>query len=101
MSAMQEQNQGSEQILNAMHEIDSSTIVVKQGAEEMLESSRLVSVEMSNLEKTTGSVTQMINEMASGTDRIHASVNEVNEYSAQNKESIDEVRNNMKSFKTK
>lgn len=99
-NAMEEQNQGSAQILEAMKAIDEATIVVKQGAGEMLENGRQVSSEMENLTKTTGNVTQMINEMANGTDRIHSSVNEVNEYSAQNKTSIDEVRRNMKSFKT-
>ncbi|GHV84658.1 methyl-accepting chemotaxis protein [Spirochaetia bacterium] len=98
-SAMEEQGQGSQQILESIGQLNEVTQMVKNGFEEMLEGSRQVITEGKNLEMTTAEITGGMNEMASGTDQINIAVNEVNNLSGRNKENIDILVEEVSRFK--
>jgi methyl-accepting chemotaxis protein len=97
--AMKEQGEGSRQMLQSAGNLNEITRQVKSGAKEMLEGSREVILESGNLEKATQEITSGINEMAGGADQINVAVNQVNEISAQNRESINKLLNEVSRFK--
>ncbi|GHV95787.1 methyl-accepting chemotaxis protein [Spirochaetia bacterium] len=99
-NAMEEQGQGSQQILESIGQLNEVTQMVKNGSEEMLEGSRQVISEGKNLEMATQEITNGMNEMASGADQINIAVNEVNNLSGRNKESIDILVQEVSRFKT-
>ncbi|GHV85497.1 methyl-accepting chemotaxis protein [Spirochaetia bacterium] len=98
-SAMEEQGQGSQQILESIGQLNEVTQMVKGGSEEMLEGSRQVIAEGKNLEMATQEITNGMNEMASGADQINIAVNEVNNLSGRNKENIDILVREVSRFK--
>jgi methyl-accepting chemotaxis protein len=98
-NAMEEQSQGSKQILDAISEMNNITQQVKGGSTEMLEGSKEVIEESNNLEKVTQEITGGMNEMAAGADQINASVNQVNEISRKNKDTIEKLIQEVSRFK--
>jgi methyl-accepting chemotaxis protein len=86
--AMQEQEQGSRQVLTASNQVRDLTGHVKDGSREMLEGSREVIQESHNLEMATQEITNGINEMAAGAEEINAAVNSINDLSGKNRDSI-------------
>ncbi|MDR0708047.1 MAG: methyl-accepting chemotaxis protein [Treponema sp.] len=98
-NAMEEQNQGSQQILEAISYLNEVTQQVKSGSEEMLEGSQQVIAEGKNLEMLTAEITNGMNEMASGADQINAAVNQVDEISGHNKDTIDVLVKEVSKFK--
>jgi methyl-accepting chemotaxis protein len=98
-NAMEEQNSGSRQILEAIEKLNEITRLVKGGSEEMLEGSREVIGESKNLEAVTSEISSGISEMATGTDQINIAVSRINEISANNKESIDVLVREVSKFK--
>jgi methyl-accepting chemotaxis protein len=98
-SAMEEQGEGSKQILETMTELNDITQMVKGGAQEMLEGSREVIQEGKNLEMATQEITNGMNEMAAGADQINVAVNRVNTISGENKENIDVLVQEVSKFK--
>ena len=101
MNAMNEQNAGSSQIIDAMRSIDDSTISVKQGASEMLTEGKTVGTEIRNLEKTTNSVSEFIEQMLAGTDHIVNLMNSGKEASVKNYDAITMLENMTTKFKLK
>jgi methyl-accepting chemotaxis protein len=98
-NAMEEQGQGSKQILEAVSEMNNITQQVKGGSTEMLEGSKEVIEESNNLEKVTQEITGGMNEMAAGAEQINAAVNQVNEISRKNKDTIDVLIKEVARFK--
>jgi methyl-accepting chemotaxis protein len=98
-NAMEEQSVGSRQILEVISELNDITRMVKSGSDEMLEGSKEVIGEGKNLEMVTQEITNGMNEMATGADQINIAVNQVNEISGQNKESIDFLVKEVSRFK--
>ncbi|MDR2662597.1 MAG: methyl-accepting chemotaxis protein [Treponema sp.] len=98
-NAMEEQNAGSRQILEAIGQLNEVTRMVKGGSTEMLEGSRQVIHESKNLEMMTEEITNGMNEMATGADQITVAVNRVNTISGENKESIDVLVQEVSKFK--
>jgi methyl-accepting chemotaxis protein len=98
-NAMEEQGQGSKQILEAVSELNEITRQVKGGSNEMLEGSREVIHEGKNLEHATQEITGGMKEMAIGAEQINMAVNQVNEISAKNKESINLLVREVSRFK--
>jgi methyl-accepting chemotaxis protein len=98
-NAMEEQNTGSRQILEAIGQLNDATQMVKSGSEEMLEGSKQVIHEGKNLEMATQEITSGMNEMATGADQINVAVNRVNEISGQNKENINVLVREVSKFK--
>jgi methyl-accepting chemotaxis protein len=98
-AAMEEQNQGSKQVLQSAGDLSEITRQVKSGSDEMLEGAKEVIQESNNLEKATQEITGGMNEMASGADQINIAVNQVNELSGKNREGIDTLLREVSRFK--
>jgi methyl-accepting chemotaxis protein len=96
---MEEQGQGSKQVLDSVGNVSGLTRKVKGGSEEMLEGSREVMNESQNLEKMTQEITNGMNEMASGADQVNVAVNHVNELSGRNREGITNLMIEVSRFK--
>jgi methyl-accepting chemotaxis protein len=98
-SAMEEQSEGSKQILDALSQLEEVTQLVKIGSEEMLEGSKQVILESRNLELATQEITNGMNEMGVGADEINVAVDRVNSISETNKESIEVLVGAVSKFK--
>jgi methyl-accepting chemotaxis protein len=98
-NAMEEQNTGSQQILEAISQLNEITQQVKSGSIEMLEGSKEVIQESKNLELVTQEITNGMNEMATGADQINVAVNRVNTISGDNKDNIDGLVQEVSKFK--
>jgi methyl-accepting chemotaxis protein len=98
-NAMEEQNDGSKQILDAVARMNEITLQVKEGAQEMLEGSKGVIQEGKNLKIVTEEINSSMNEMATGANQINVSVGEVNTISGENKGNIDVLVGEVSKFK--
>jgi methyl-accepting chemotaxis protein len=98
-NAMEEQGEGSKQVLEAISQLNDITQQVKGGSEEMLDGSKEVIQESKNLEMATQEITGGMNEMASGADQINIAVGRVNELTGQNRENIDLLVQEVSRFK--
>ena len=99
LHAMEEQNTGSQQILEAIGQLNQITQDVKDQSEQMLSGSREILVEMKNLEMATLEITNGINEMSSGAEQINVAVDRVNTISIENKEHIGTLVTEVSRFK--
>ena len=98
-NAMEEQGEGSKQILKSAGGLNEITQQVKSGSEEMLSGSQEVMKESQNLERVTQEITGGMNEMASGADQINIAVHNVNEMTTKNREAIDTLIREVSRFK--
>jgi methyl-accepting chemotaxis protein len=98
-NAMEEQGEGSKQVLQAAVGLNEITRQVKSGSEEMLEGSKEVIEESKNLDRITNEITGSMNEMASGADQINIAVNHVSELCGKNHESIENLKKEVSRFK--
>ncbi|MCR4578731.1 MAG: hypothetical protein K5681_00125 [Treponema sp.] len=62
-NAMEEQNSGNQQVLEAMHAISDSTTEVKNGSAEMLVGGEQILKEMKNLSEVTGIISDNMNQI--------------------------------------
>lgn len=97
--AMEEQNEGSKQVLEAISILNDITQKVQTSSIEMLTGSKQVSKEAVNMNMITQEITGGMNEMASGAEQMTVAVNAVNELSLENKVSIDSLINEVNKFK--
>ncbi|UTC63129.1 HAMP domain-containing protein [Treponema sp. OMZ 787] len=67
MNAMDEQNEGNQQILTTINTIDDITHKIRNVSQEMLKGSSLVSNEMNTLSAMSDSIANSMNEMSAGT----------------------------------
>ncbi|MDR2552929.1 MAG: methyl-accepting chemotaxis protein [Treponema sp.] len=88
-NAMEAQGEGSKQILDAIAMLNDITGQVKNGSGEMLEGAKEIIEESRNLELASQEISTGMNEMAGSADQINSAVQQINEVSGQNKESID------------
>ena len=98
-TAMEEQSQGSKQILESAGQVNEITQQVKAGSTEMLDGSKEVIRESKNLEMATQEITNGINEMAAGTDQVNKAVNNVNDLTGKNRENISSLVASVSKFK--
>jgi methyl-accepting chemotaxis protein len=98
-NAMEEQSEGSKQLLQSTGGLNELTQQVKSGSEEMFEGSKEVMKESQNLERVTQEITGGMNEMASGADQVNIAVNNVNEISGRNREGINTLMREVSRFK--
>jgi methyl-accepting chemotaxis protein len=96
---MEEQGEGSKQILDGVSEVNQITRSVKTGSNEMLEGSTEVIRESKELDKATQEIALGMNEMAKGADEINVAVHEVNGISIKNREGIDILIKEVSRFK--
>ncbi|MDR0475005.1 MAG: methyl-accepting chemotaxis protein [Treponema sp.] len=98
-NAMEEQGEGSKQVLQSAGSLNEITQQVKSGSEEMLEGSKEVINESHNLEKVTQEITNGMNEMACGADQMNIAVHHVNEISGKNHDDIEALLREVSRFK--
>ena len=97
--AMDEQENGSKEVLIAIKSINTVTTEVQAGSEEMLRGGEGVAKEMQKLDDLTRVITESMNEMASGAVQINNAVQEVNEITQRNKRSIEALAEEVGKFK--
>ena len=97
--AMREQENGSREVLTAIKSINTVTIEVQAGSEEMLKGGEGVAAEMQKLDALTRIITDSMNEMASGAVQINNAVQEVSEITQKNKRSIQNLAQEVSKFK--
>jgi len=97
--AMEEQGEGSKQILDGISNVNEITRQVKAGSGEMLNGANEVIKESGNLEIVTQEITSGMNEMAAGADQINVAVTQVNEITIKNREGIDSLLKEVSRFK--
>jgi methyl-accepting chemotaxis protein len=98
-NAMEEQGEGSKQILESISMLNDITSQVKSGSIEMLEGSMEIIEESKNVGMITQEITGGMNEMASGANQINSAINQVNEISGKNKEHIEVLVKEVSRFK--
>ncbi|MCL2410433.1 MAG: methyl-accepting chemotaxis protein [Treponema sp.] len=98
-NAMEEQSQGSKQILEATGHVNEITQHVKSGSIEMLEGSKEVMQESKNLERMTQEITNGMNEMAVGAEQVNRAVLNVNDLSSRTKDNISALVQSVSRFK--
>jgi len=98
-NAMEEQGEGSKQVLHGVGSLNELTQNVRSSSEEMLSGSQEVMKESQNLEKATQEITGGMNEMSSGAEQINIAVNHVNEISTKNREGINTLMKEVSRFK--
>jgi len=98
-NAMEEQGEGSRQILEGVSKVNGITRDVKNESAEMLNGAKEVINEGVNLGKITQEITMGMNEMASGADQINTAVNHVNDISFMNREGIEALMKEVSRFK--
>ena len=96
---MREQSSASEQISQSMRHIEEMTQEVKKSSQEMLTNSNLVAAEIKRLGKMSDSIVNSMQEMASGAVQITNAVQEVNDISQTNKQSIEATVAEVGKFK--
>jgi len=97
--AMREQENGSKEVLTAIKSINTVTIEVQAGSEEMLKGGEGVAEKMQKLDSLTRVITESMNEMASGAVQINNAVQEVSEITQKNKQSIENLAAEVGKFK--
>jgi len=75
------------------------TMEVQAGSDEMLKGGEGVAAEMRKLDDLTRTITESMNEMASGAVQINDAVQEVNEITQKNKLSIENLAEEVGKFK--
>jgi len=98
-NAMEEQSQGSKQVLEAVGSLNDITQHVKSESEEMRTGSAEVINEGKNLEMITQEITGGMNEMASGAEQINIAVHQVNDLTATNHEKVGILMKEVERFK--
>jgi methyl-accepting chemotaxis protein len=96
---MEEQDQGSKQLLQGIGNVNEITRQVTSGSNEMLEGAKEVIDESEMLEKATQEISSSMNEMTNGVEHINLAVNHVNEISGKNREAINALLKEVSRFK--
>ncbi len=97
--AMQEQERGSREVLDAIKGIKTVTAKVNEGSAEMLKGSEDVAEEMLKLDKLTGIITSSMNEMALGAVQISNAVQDASKITQENKLNMDRLAQEVGQFK--
>ena len=98
-NAMEEQGEGSKQVLTGIGQVNDVTQEVKSGSHEMFEGAKEVIQESKNLENLTAEITSGMNEMASGAEQINTAVHQVNGISIKNMDGINKLIGEVSKFK--
>ena len=99
LSAMEEQGQGSQQVLNSIGYVSQISQQVKEGSRQMLDGSREVISESKNLEMVTQEITGGMNEMAAGANQVNGAILRVNDLSEENRRNIEVLLTEVSKFK--
>ena len=97
--SMDEQRAGSREILTEVEQLNTITSQVKSSSSEMLVGSQEIIRESANLGRITEEVSGSMNEMAAGIEQISSAVNNINNLSRNNKDSVDSLIVEVGKFK--
>ena len=98
-NAMEEQETGSRDILEAINQLNSITSQVKSASAKMAAESEEVVAESGRLSQLSGEVAGGMDEMVTGLDQINTAVHGVNEISLENKSNIETLNRELGKFK--
>jgi methyl-accepting chemotaxis protein len=96
--AMEEQGEGSKQVLEAVARLRDITRMVKSGSMEMYDSSRAVIQGSKNLALVTQEISGGMNEMSSGAEEINNAVQELRAISDENRRTINTLVEKVSRF---
>ena len=97
--SMREQENGSREVLNAIKNINTVTVEVQAGSEEMLKGGEGVAEEMHKLNTLTAAITESMDKMVSGAGQINRAAQEVSQITQQNKAAIQNLAGEVSKFK--
>ena len=98
-TAMEEQAEGSKQILEALKMMNDSTQEVRSSSDEMQEGNKLILSEVQQLQNVTISMKSSMDEMAVGAQKINETGSVLTEVSDRMKDSIVKIGNQIDEFK--
>ncbi|MEJ5272682.1 MAG: methyl-accepting chemotaxis protein [Spirochaetota bacterium] len=98
-NAMEEQNSGSKQILEAIKQISNITSNIKNDSAKMVNDSTKIKQVFENLVSVTFEINKSIDEMSVGLSQINTSISKIQDLSLINKENISKVAQEMNKFK--
>ena len=98
-TAMEEQNEGSKQIVEALKMMNDSTEEVKSASVEMQEGNKLILTEVHQLKDVTLSMKRSMDEMSVGAQKINETGAVLTEVSDKMRESIKKIGNQIDEFK--
>ncbi|MDR0447986.1 MAG: methyl-accepting chemotaxis protein [Treponema sp.] len=98
-NAMEEQETGSRQILEAITHLKELTGIVQTDAATIVTEGKTVIDQSNNLKGITAGIERGMQEMSVGAEHIKAAVNRVNEISGENKNSTDTLIGEVSKFK--
>jgi len=98
-SAMEEQGQGSKQILDAVTQLNSVTSLVRKTSDDITTESKQVMRHSNDLKKITNDVAASMDDMSQSAEEISNSVTRVQEIANENKENITELNKDISIFK--
>ena len=98
-NAMEEQNAGSNQVLTSISDIKDSSEIVKNNSVMLLEGGKQIGEEMKILANTTLEISGSMTEMSAGSVQITKSVESAQNSSAENKQNLDSLKEEVSRFK--
>jgi methyl-accepting chemotaxis protein len=98
-NSMEEQGQGSRQVLDSVGSLNELTQRVRGSSDEMRTGSQEVMRECKNLDKATVEITGGMNEMSTGAEQINVAIHNVNEMTQKNSRAIDDLLKEVSRFK--
>lgn len=98
-NAMEEQNSGNQQVLEAMRAISDSTSAVKSGSTEMLTGGWKVVKEMKKLKESTDKINNHMEEIQSYSSSISGAITMTTEATGDTKENLQKLMDEISTFK--
>lgn len=95
---MEKQTEGSSQIIEAMKNIDASTIQVSHGAQEMRTGGQLVVSQMQSMEEANKIINEAIKKMSASSENIVNIINDINITSTRSIEATNQLKKEMNKF---
>jgi len=98
-NAMQEQNAGNQQVLDAMRSINNATVIVKDGSAEMLNGGEQIAKEMDALSAVTRVINEKMLLIGSGAQQISDAITIVNSNTEETQRNIQTIQEDIDTFK--
>ena len=96
--AMEEQNSGNQQVLDAMRSINDATETVKDGSTEMLTGGEQIAKEMNALSSVTRIINEKMQQIGSGAHQISDAITVVSASTAETQKNIQAIQEDINSF---
>ena len=97
--AMDEQNEGSKQIFDALYTMNNNTSEVCEASKQMTEGNKVILNQIKNLQEITEQRQSCMSLITTGTSKISELGNELDNVTPKLMDSIDEISNQIDEFK--